>query len=118
MTPRQSQQLQTHVTEIAKLLYDDAQAKGLPMGNLLEIEMAVRSQLLQRVSPKLGIFYRHLCRPRLRIPPNPKQCSGPVAGRPSASGTTRGRVGDPTESVVSLVQSTHECENVLLPGSS
>jgi hypothetical protein len=56
MTPRQSEQLQAHVTEIAKLLYDDAQVKGLPMGNLLEIEMAVRSQLLQHVSPKLGIF--------------------------------------------------------------
>ena len=56
MTPEQHQQLQGHVSEIAKLLYADAQTKGLPMGNLSEIEMAVRSQLLRYVSPELGIF--------------------------------------------------------------
>jgi len=56
MTPEQNHQLQTHVTEIAKLLYADAQAKGLPMNNLIEIEMAVRSQLLRHVSPELGNF--------------------------------------------------------------
>jgi hypothetical protein len=56
MTPQQNQQLQAHVKEIAQLLYDDAQAKGLPMSNLTEIEMAVRSQLLRHVSPELGIF--------------------------------------------------------------
>lgn len=56
MTPEQNQQLQAHVSEIAKLLYADAQAQGLPMGNLIEIEMAVRSQLLHHVSPEIGIF--------------------------------------------------------------
>ena len=56
MTPEQHQQLQRYVNEIAKLLYSDAQTKGLPMGNLSEIEMTVRSQLLRHVSPELGIF--------------------------------------------------------------
>jgi hypothetical protein len=56
MTPEQHDKLQSHVSEIAKLLYDDAQAKGLPMTNLTEIEMAVRSQLLRHVSPELGNF--------------------------------------------------------------
>ena len=42
--------------EIAKLLYADAEAKDLPMSNLTEIEMTVRSQLLQHVSPDIGIF--------------------------------------------------------------
>lgn len=56
MTPEQHQQLQRHVNEIAQLLYADAQTKGLPMGNLSEIEMTVRSQLLRHVSPELGIF--------------------------------------------------------------
>jgi len=56
MTPEQHQHLQRYVTEIAKLLYADAQTKALPMGNLSEIEMTVRSQLLRHVSPELGIF--------------------------------------------------------------
>jgi hypothetical protein len=56
MTPEQHQHLQRHVSEIAKLLYSDAEAKGLPMSNLSEIEMTVRSQLLRHVSPELGIF--------------------------------------------------------------
>jgi hypothetical protein len=56
MTPEQHEKLQAHVSEIAKLLYNDAQAKGLPMTNLTEIEMAVRSQLLRHVSPELGFF--------------------------------------------------------------
>jgi hypothetical protein len=56
MTPEQSQQLQAHVKEIAQLLYNDAQAKGLPMNNLTEIKMAVSSQLLRHVSPELGFF--------------------------------------------------------------
>jgi hypothetical protein len=81
MPPEQSQQLPAHVKEIAQLLYDDAQAKGLPMSNLTEIEMAVSSQLLRHVSPELGFFYRHSCRTRLRILPNPKKGSGTIADR-------------------------------------
>jgi hypothetical protein len=42
--------------EISNGFYSDAEAKGLPMGNLSEIEMTVRSQLLHHVSPELGIF--------------------------------------------------------------
>ncbi len=37
MTPEQHQKLQGHVSEIAKLLYAGAQAKGMPMGILSEI---------------------------------------------------------------------------------
>ena len=50
-------QLKAHVREIVKLLYADAEAKDQPMNNLTEIEMTVRSQLLQHVSPDRGAFY-------------------------------------------------------------
>lgn len=71
MTPEQSQQLHGHVQEIAKLLYDDAQSKGLPMSNLLEIEMAVRSQLLRHVSPELGVFLSAQLPGQIRDTPEP-----------------------------------------------
>ena len=56
MTPEQKQQLQAHVTEIAKLLHADATAQGMEMGTLVEIEKTVRSQLLTHVSPEIGNF--------------------------------------------------------------
>ena len=56
MTPEQRQKLQAHLSEVAKLLYADADANDMPMGTLAEIEMTVRSQVLHHVSPSLGNF--------------------------------------------------------------
>ena len=56
MTPEQKQQLQAHVTEIAKLLYVEATAQGMELGTLVEIKKTVRSQLLTHVSPEIGNF--------------------------------------------------------------
>jgi len=56
MTPETHQQLDTHVRAIAQILYDDAQANGLPMDSLEDIEHAVRAQLQSHVSPGVGNF--------------------------------------------------------------
>lgn len=56
MNPEQSQQLKQHIDAIAQLLHADAQAKGMSLSSLGEIEQTVRSQLQQYVSPQLGIF--------------------------------------------------------------
>ena len=56
MPPEQQQQLDNHVSEIAKLLYADAQAQGMKMDTLGDIEQTVRAQLQTHVSPELGNF--------------------------------------------------------------
>ncbi len=56
MTPDDRQQLDSHVRAIAQLLHRDAQAQGLPMDSLEDIEQTVRAQLQAHVSPGLGNF--------------------------------------------------------------
>lgn len=56
MTPDQKQQLDAHVQAIAQLLYSDAQAKGLSVKSLSDIEQTVRAQFQEYVSPKVGNF--------------------------------------------------------------
>uniref|UniRef100_B8HP65 Uncharacterized protein n=1 Tax=Cyanothece sp. (strain PCC 7425 / ATCC 29141) TaxID=395961 RepID=B8HP65_CYAP4 len=56
MTPEAQQQLNQHLQQIAQILYQDAQAQGLPMGRLEDIEVTVREQLQAHVSPQIGIF--------------------------------------------------------------
>ena len=56
MQPEQQEQMQAHITEIAKILYTDSEAKGMAMGTLADIEQTVRAQMLEHVSPQLGIF--------------------------------------------------------------
>ncbi len=60
MNPEHQQALDEHVSAIAKILYADAEAQGLPMGNLSEIEMTVCHQLQTQVSPQLGKFLSSL----------------------------------------------------------
>lgn len=60
MTPEQREQIQHHVSALAQILYDDAEAKGMSMGSMGEIEQAVRAQLQSHVSPDLGIFLSKL----------------------------------------------------------
>lgn len=64
MTPEQHQQLQEYVSEIAKLLYADAQAQAMPMESLAAIEQTVRSQMLRHVSPGVGNFLSTLAQPQ------------------------------------------------------
>lgn len=54
MTPEEKQELDQHVQAIAKLLYKDADKSR--MTNLGEIEVVVREQLQEHVSPQLGVF--------------------------------------------------------------
>lgn len=56
MKPDTRQQLDAHVRAIAQILHEDAQAQGLPMDSLGDIELTVRAQLQTHVSPGLGVF--------------------------------------------------------------
>ncbi len=54
MTPEKKQALEKHVQEIAKILYGDADKSR--MTNLAEIEVVIREQLQEHVSPHIGVF--------------------------------------------------------------
>lgn len=56
MTPEQRQQLKVHVTEIARILYADAEDRQMDMDSLGKIEETIRAQLQDHVSPDLAIF--------------------------------------------------------------
>jgi hypothetical protein len=56
MKPDQRAALKAHVREIAKILHEDAQEKGMPVESLGEIEQTVRQQVQTHVSPELGLF--------------------------------------------------------------
>lgn len=54
MTPEEKQELDQHVQAIAKLLYKNADKSR--MTNLGEIEVVIREQLQEHVSPQVGVF--------------------------------------------------------------
>ena len=54
MTPEEAQRLQACVQEIAAILYPNTPASELK--TLEGIEKAVRQQMLEHVSPEVGIF--------------------------------------------------------------
>lgn len=54
MTPEEKQALDQHVQAIAKILYADADKSQ--MTNLGKVEEVIRDQLLEHVSPQLGVF--------------------------------------------------------------
>lgn len=56
MTPEQRHQLKAHVTEIARILYADAEENEMDMESLGKIEETIRTQLQNHVSPDLAIF--------------------------------------------------------------
>ncbi len=57
MTPEEKQRLEACTKEIAKILYRNAEAKDAEQLKTLEgIEIAVREQMLENVSPNVGIF--------------------------------------------------------------
>jgi hypothetical protein len=54
MTPEEKQELDQHVQAIAKLLYKDADKSR--MTTLGGIEVVIREQLQEHVSPQVGVF--------------------------------------------------------------
>lgn len=57
MTPEDQQKLEEYCQGIAAILYRNAEAKNVEQLKTLEgIELAVREQMLENVSPKIGVF--------------------------------------------------------------
>jgi flagellar basal body-associated protein FliL len=57
MTPEDKKRIEEHTVEIAKILYRNAEVKNAEQLKTLEgIEVAVREQILENVSPNIGIF--------------------------------------------------------------
>jgi hypothetical protein len=57
MTPEEKDRIEACSREIAEILYRNAEAKDADQLKTLEgIEIAVREQMLENVSPKVGIF--------------------------------------------------------------
>lgn len=57
MTPEDKERLEACTVEIAAILYRNAEEKDAEQLKTLEgIELAVREQVLEKVSPKIGIF--------------------------------------------------------------
>lgn len=54
MTPEEAQQLQAHITGIAKILYTNTPQSDLV--SLETIEKSVRTQMLEKVSPFVAFF--------------------------------------------------------------
>jgi hypothetical protein len=69
MTPEEKQTMQQHVQEIAKILYKDADKSR--MTNLADIEIVIREQLQEHVSPELGVFLSQALQAQLRDTPAP-----------------------------------------------
>ena len=57
MTPKEKERLEACTREIAEILYRESESKDAEQLKTLEgIEIAVREQMLENVSPKVGIF--------------------------------------------------------------
>lgn len=67
MTPEEKQTLDQHVQAIAKILYTDADKSQ--MTNLGKIEEVIRDQLLEHVSPQLGVFLSQALQKRAQDTP-------------------------------------------------
>jgi hypothetical protein len=57
MTPEDKERIEKCTAEISAILYQNAKAKDAKqLTTLAGIEIAVREQVLEHVSPKVGIF--------------------------------------------------------------
>lgn len=54
MTPEKQQALQKHIEAIAKILYEETSPEQVK--NLEILEVTVRQQMLDHVSPQIGVF--------------------------------------------------------------
>ena len=70
MTPEQKRQLKAHTDAIAAILLADAKAKHPERLETLEgIELTVRQQIQEHVSPEVGVFLSSMAAaPRLANP--------------------------------------------------
>jgi hypothetical protein len=55
MKPANQKKLQKHLQAVAKILYQEAEAKELE--SLAGIEKTLRAQTLKYITPELGIFF-------------------------------------------------------------
>lgn len=55
MTPEDSQKLEAHLQEIAKILYQNTPQEQLK--NVETIEITVRNEILTTVAPRIGEFF-------------------------------------------------------------
>jgi hypothetical protein len=57
MSPEDKQRIEEYTAEISAILYKNAKAKDAEqLKTLAGIEIAVREQVLEHISPKIGIF--------------------------------------------------------------
>lgn len=54
MTPEKAQTLQNHINAIAAILYEEIQPEQLT--TLESLEKTVRQQVLEHVTPQIGVF--------------------------------------------------------------
>ncbi len=54
MTPEKRRELDKHIEEIAKILYEEADPTKIE--NLAGIESTIREQTLEYITPKIGFF--------------------------------------------------------------
>ena len=54
MTPQEQERLQACVSEIAQILYNNTPLEKIT--TIVEIEKAVRQQMMEHVSPKIALF--------------------------------------------------------------
>lgn len=54
MTPEKAQALQDHINVIAAILYEETQPEQLT--TLESLEKTVRQQVLEHVTPQIGVF--------------------------------------------------------------
>lgn len=65
MSPEDKQRIEECTAEIAAILYKNAETKDAEqLKTLAGIEVAVREQVLEHVSPKVGIFLSTLVAPQ------------------------------------------------------
>jgi hypothetical protein len=55
MKPANQKKLQKHLQAIAKILYQESEAKE--SHSLVEIEKTIRAQTLEYITPELGVFF-------------------------------------------------------------
>jgi hypothetical protein len=100
-------EIQAHARAIAALLYEEADAEQVQ--TLAGIEEPVRAQVLEHVSPEIGVFYRNQQRHDSWTPPDARQHPGKVEDDRPASATPGGESLYPMESLLGTVLLAAQC---------
>ena len=97
MTPEDQQKLEEYCQGIAAILYRNAEAKNAEQLKTLEgIELAVREQMLENVSPKIGIFCRNKQWHNSRKRETSEELYWQINNYQQASKTTKSKSKNPT----------------------